>query len=90
MYSRELASARQVEPVNQALGTVIFQSVPQGTCYLARMSPTGCKLTPEIDSDSRMSPTVCKLTHRNRFWLEEEPTGCKLTHRNRKSKEEDF
>ncbi|GBP84329.1 hypothetical protein EVAR_61546_1 [Eumeta japonica] len=24
MYSRELASARQVEPVNQALGTVIF------------------------------------------------------------------
>ncbi|GBP35327.1 hypothetical protein EVAR_20700_1 [Eumeta japonica] len=30
MYSRELASARQVEPVNQALGTVIFRSVPQG------------------------------------------------------------
>ncbi|GBP62577.1 hypothetical protein EVAR_47014_1 [Eumeta japonica] len=27
MYSRELASARQVEPVNQALGTVIFSGV---------------------------------------------------------------
>ncbi|GBP60927.1 hypothetical protein EVAR_51490_1 [Eumeta japonica] len=71
MYSRELASARQVEPVNQALGTVIFSEVyHKGAC------PLPCKdvnsLT-EIDYGSRMNPTGCKLTHRNRFWLEDEP-----------------
>ncbi|GBP49791.1 hypothetical protein EVAR_81411_1 [Eumeta japonica] len=71
MYSKELASARQVEPVNQALGTVIFSGVyHKGAC------PLPCKdvnsLT-GIDSGSRRSPTGCKLTHRNRFWLEEEP-----------------
>ncbi|GBP40306.1 hypothetical protein EVAR_83996_1 [Eumeta japonica] len=79
MYSRELASARQVEPVNQALGTVIFSGVyHKGACPLpckidtgSRMSPTGCKLTHRIDSGSRRSPTGCKLTHKNRFWLEE-------------------
>ncbi|GBP75068.1 hypothetical protein EVAR_48748_1 [Eumeta japonica] len=81
MYSRELASARQVEPVNQALGTVIFSGVyHKGACPLpckidtgSRMSPTGCKLTHRIDSGSRRSPIGCKLTHKNRFWLEEEP-----------------
>ncbi|GBP27070.1 hypothetical protein EVAR_16737_1 [Eumeta japonica] len=74
MYSRELAGARQVEPVNQALGMVIFSGVyHKGAC------PLPCKdvnsLT-GIDSGSRRSPTGCKLTHKNRFWLEEEPHKC--------------
>ncbi|GBP40305.1 hypothetical protein EVAR_83995_1 [Eumeta japonica] len=75
MYSRQLASARQVEPINQALGTVIFSGVyHKGTCPLpCKDEPTDVNSLTEIDSDSRMSPTVCKLTHRNRFWLEEEP-----------------
>ncbi|GBP30196.1 hypothetical protein EVAR_94504_1 [Eumeta japonica] len=35
MYSRELASAKQVKPVNQALGTVIFSGVyHKGACPL--------------------------------------------------------
>ncbi|GBP20669.1 hypothetical protein EVAR_16542_1 [Eumeta japonica] len=89
MYSRELASARQVEPVNQALGTVIFSGVyHKGACPLpckidtgSRMSPTGCKLTHRIDSGSRRSPTGCKLTHRIDSGSKRSPIGCKLTHR---------
>ncbi|GBP43910.1 hypothetical protein EVAR_41766_1 [Eumeta japonica] len=80
MYSRQLASARQVEPVNQALGTVIFSGVyHKGTCplpckILARGgAPQDVNSLTGIDSGSRRSPTGCKLTHRNRFWLEEEP-----------------
>ncbi|GBP87594.1 hypothetical protein EVAR_99649_1 [Eumeta japonica] len=73
MYSRELASARQVEPVNQALGTVIFSGVyHKGACptlqgeKINQALNTDVNSLTEIDSDSRMSPTVCKLTHRNR------------------------
>ncbi|GBP55215.1 hypothetical protein EVAR_36798_1 [Eumeta japonica] len=67
MYSRELASAKQVEPVNQALGTVIFSGVyHKGACplpYKDVNSLTG------IDSDSRMSPRDVNSPG-NRFWLE--------------------
>ncbi|GBP75145.1 hypothetical protein EVAR_42388_1 [Eumeta japonica] len=43
MYSRELASARQVEPVNQALGTLFFQecTTRELARYLARSVPQG-------------------------------------------------
>ncbi|GBP98077.1 hypothetical protein EVAR_91214_1 [Eumeta japonica] len=86
MYSRELASAKQVEPVNQVLGTVIectTRSLPTPARENQTLNTDVNSLT-GIDSDSRMSPAGCKLTHRSRFWLEEEPLqDVNSPHRNR-------
>ncbi|GBP13119.1 hypothetical protein EVAR_93087_1 [Eumeta japonica] len=84
MYSREHRSARQVEPVNQALGTVIFSGVYHRELarYLVRMSPQD-KLTHRIDSGSRRSPWDVNSLTRIDSGSKRSPTGCKLTHRNR-------
>ncbi|GBP61984.1 Oxysterol-binding protein-related protein 9 [Eumeta japonica] len=96
MYSRELASARQVEPVNQALGIDYgSRGAPQDVNSLTGIEKvkrkTSRMYSRELASARQVEPVNQALGtvifsgvyHKGACPLpcKDEPTGCKLTHR---------